>query len=102
MILFARSGCGSCRVGWVWISRRWWSTGYRAVREVLGGSPIGEVAARYGTTRQSVSTWRQRFQQEGMPGLANRSRWPAVEPDPATGRVGGADLRSAAAACPLG
>jgi hypothetical protein len=25
---------------------------YRAVREALGGSPIGEVAARYGTSRQ--------------------------------------------------
>ncbi|MDP9847003.1 IS481 family transposase [Streptosporangium lutulentum] len=53
---------------------------YRAVREVLAGSPIGEVAARYGTSRQSVHTWRQRFQQEGMPGLADRSRRPRTSP----------------------
>jgi transposase InsO family protein len=53
---------------------------YRAVREVLAGSPIGEVAARYGTSRQSVHAWRRRFQQEGMPGLADRSRRPRSSP----------------------
>ncbi|PKV79664.1 transposase InsO family protein [Nocardia fluminea] len=53
---------------------------YRAVCEVLGGSPIGEVAARYGTTRQSVDTWRRRFKQEGMAGLADRSRRPHTSP----------------------
>ncbi len=31
----------------------------------LGGSPIGEVATRYGTTRQSLDSWRTRFKQEG-------------------------------------
>ncbi|MFI8927685.1 transposase [Streptomyces sp. NPDC053474] len=36
---------------------------YRAVREVLGGSPIGEVAARYGMSRQTLHTWRRRFDQ---------------------------------------
>ena len=41
---------------------------YRAVREVLGGSPIGEVAARYGTSRQSLHGWRRRFEMEGMRG----------------------------------
>ncbi|MGW6318975.1 helix-turn-helix domain-containing protein [Streptomyces sp. NPDC055099] len=49
---------------------------YRAVREVLGGSPIGEVAARYGTSRQTLHSWRRRFEQEGMPGLLDRSRRP--------------------------
>jgi transposase-like protein len=39
---------------------------YRAVCEVLGGSPIGEVALRYGTMRQSLDTWRTRFKQEGV------------------------------------
>lgn len=53
---------------------------YRAVCEVLGGSPIGEVAARYGTTRQSVDSWRKRFKQEGMAGLADRSRRPHTSP----------------------
>ena len=47
---------------------------YRAVCEVLGGSPIGEVAVRYGTTRQSLDSLRARFKQEGMAGLVNRSR----------------------------
>ncbi|MEV0705117.1 leucine zipper domain-containing protein [Saccharopolyspora sp. NPDC050389] len=54
---------------------------YRAVCEVLGGSPIGEVAARFGTSRQSLYSWRQRFQQEGMPGLADRSRRPHTSPN---------------------
>lgn len=53
---------------------------YRAVCEVLGGSPIGEVAARYGTTRQSMDTWRKRFTDEGMAGLADRSRRPHHSP----------------------
>lgn len=53
---------------------------YRAVREVLGGSPIGEVAARYGTSRQTLHTWRRRFENEGMPGLLDRSRRPRNSP----------------------
>jgi transposase InsO family protein len=53
---------------------------YRAVREVLGGSPIGEVAERYGTTRQSLHSWRKRFEAEGMPGLVDRSRRPRSSP----------------------
>ncbi|MEV4127184.1 IS481 family transposase [Nocardia sp. NPDC049707] len=53
---------------------------YRAVCEVLGGAPIGEVAARYGTTRQSLDTWRKRFRAEGVPGLADRSRRPHTSP----------------------
>ncbi|MEU9110151.1 helix-turn-helix domain-containing protein [Streptomyces xanthophaeus] len=53
---------------------------YRAVREVLGGSPIGEVAARYGTSRQTLHSWRRRFEQEGMPGLPDRSRRPRTSP----------------------
>lgn len=35
---------------------------YRAAREVLGGSPIGEVAERYGTTRRSLHSWRKRLE----------------------------------------
>jgi transposase InsO family protein len=53
---------------------------YRAVREVLGGSPIGEVAARYGTSRQSLHGWRKRFELEGVPGLADRSHRPHSNP----------------------
>ncbi|KWT63519.1 transposase [Streptomyces albus subsp. albus] len=46
----------------------------------MEGSPIGEVAARYGTSRQSLHTWRRRFEQEGMSGLLNRSRRPRRSP----------------------
>jgi transposase InsO family protein len=53
---------------------------YRAVREVLGGSLVGEVAERYGTSRQSLHSWRKRFEAEGMPGLADRSRRPKTSP----------------------
>jgi transposase InsO family protein len=53
---------------------------YRAVLEVLSGAGIGEVAARYGTSRQSLHTWRQRFQEEGRPGLFDRSRRPHHSP----------------------
>ena len=53
---------------------------YRAVREVLNGSPIGEVAERYGTTRQSLHSWRKRFEADGMPGLVDRSRRPRSRP----------------------
>lgn len=53
---------------------------YQAVREVLGGSPIGEVAARYGTSRQTLRSWRRRFEQEGMSGLLDRSRRPRNSP----------------------
>jgi transposase InsO family protein len=53
---------------------------YRAVREVLGGSLIGEVAERYGTTRQSLHSWRKRFEAEGLPGLVDRSRRPKSSP----------------------
>lgn len=53
---------------------------YRAVREVLAGSPIGEVAVRYGTSRQSLHAWRERFQREGIPGLTDRSRRPKRSP----------------------
>jgi transposase len=53
---------------------------YRAVCEVLGGSPIGEVAVRYGTTRQSLDSWRARFKQERMAGLADRSPRPHSSP----------------------
>lgn len=53
---------------------------YRAVREALAGSPVGEVAARYGTSRQSLHTWRKRFEAKGMAGLAERSRRPRSSP----------------------
>jgi transposase InsO family protein len=70
---------------------------YRAVREVLGGSPITEVAARYGTSRQSLHAWRRRFEEEGLPGLSDRSRRPQSSPGrlPAEAEAAICDLRRA-------
>ena len=50
------------------------------MREVLEGSPIGEVAQRYGTSRQSLDVWRKRFLAEGLPSLTDRSRRPRSSP----------------------
>ena len=47
-----------------------------AVREVLAGAPVTEVAARAGVTRQSVHTWVVRYLSEGVAGLADRSHRP--------------------------
>ncbi len=53
---------------------------YQAVREVLAGSPITKVAAQYETSRQSLHTWRSRFEADGKPGSADRSRRPRCSP----------------------
>jgi len=46
---------------------------YRAVFEVGAGIPVSEVAERYGVSRQSVHTWLQRYRQDGIAGLEDRS-----------------------------
>jgi len=46
---------------------------YRAVLEAGAGVPVTEVAERYGVSRQSVHTWLQRYRQEGITGLEDRS-----------------------------
>src|SRR5215472_12913746 len=46
---------------------------YRAVLEVGAGVPVTEVAERYGVSRQSVHTWLQRYRQDGIAGLEDRS-----------------------------
>ncbi|MER5201480.1 hypothetical protein ACWD3J_49530 [Streptomyces sp. NPDC002755] len=48
---------------------------YRAVREVLG-----EAAARYDTSRQTLHSWRRRSELEGMPGLLGPLSAPAKQP----------------------
>jgi transposase len=53
---------------------------YRAVLEVRDGQPVSEVAARYGVSRQSVFTWRVRYESEGLDGLKERSRRPHTSP----------------------
>ena len=53
---------------------------YRAVMEVLDGSPVSEVAVRYGVSRQSVYSWRDRYAAGGIDGLRDGSRRPRTSP----------------------
>ena len=50
---------------------------YQAVLAVIrDGLSIVEVANRFGVSRQSVHSWLLRYEQEGMPGLTERSHRP--------------------------
>jgi len=53
---------------------------YHTVMEVLAGAPVTEVAERFGVSWQVVHKWRRRYESEGLPGLAERSRRPKVCP----------------------
>jgi transposase InsO family protein len=53
---------------------------YRAVLEVLDGSPVSEVAIRYGVSRQSVYSWKARHAAAGVDGLREASRRPRTSP----------------------
>ncbi len=53
---------------------------YRAVVEVLSGTPVIEVAERYGVARQTVHRWLARYRAEGLDGLADRSHAPRQHP----------------------
>jgi transposase InsO family protein len=48
--------------------------------EVLDGSPVSEVAVRYGVSRQSVYSWRDRYKAGGIDGLRDASRRPRTSP----------------------
>lgn len=52
----------------------------RAVTEVNDGAPVGEVAERYGVTRQTVTAWRKRYEAGGLDALADQSRRPHSSP----------------------
>ncbi|MEU5426867.1 IS481 family transposase [Streptomyces olivoreticuli] len=53
---------------------------YRAVLESLDGSPISEVAQRYGVSRQSIYTWKAKYAAGGFEGLREVSRRPRTSP----------------------
>lgn len=53
---------------------------YRAVLEVLDGSPVGEVAVRYGVSRQSVHAWKGKYMAGGIDALREASRRPRTSP----------------------
>ncbi|WP_445160099.1 helix-turn-helix domain-containing protein [Mycobacterium sp. Dal123C01] len=52
----------------------------RAVTEVNDGAPVGEVAERYGVSRQTVAAWRKRYEAGGLDALADHSRRPHSSP----------------------
>jgi transposase len=53
---------------------------YRAVLEVLDGTPVTEVAERFGVARQTVHRWVARYRESGIDGLADRSHAPKAHP----------------------
>jgi transposase len=53
---------------------------YRAVLEVLDGTPVTEVAERFGVARQTVHRWVARYREGGLDGLADRSHAPKAHP----------------------
>ena len=53
---------------------------YRAVMEVLDGSPVSEVAVQYRVSRQAVYAWRDRYAAGGIDGLRDGSRRPRTSP----------------------
>jgi len=54
---------------------------YDAVLAVVrDGLSVGEVAAAFGVTRQSIYRWMQRYEEGGLPALAERSHRPRTCP----------------------
>ena len=49
---------------------------YLAVREVLEGAKVTDVATRYGVDRPTVHRWLLRYANEGLGALADRSSRP--------------------------
>jgi transposase InsO family protein len=66
-----------------------------AVRAVLGGARVTEVAAAVGVSRQTLHAWVMRYLLDGVSGLADRSHRPASCPHetPESVRVRVAELR---------
>jgi transposase len=60
---------------------------YHAVMEVAAGVPVTQVAARYGVSRQSVHSWVRKYEQSGLPGLADGSHRPASCPHRIAGEL---------------
>ena len=56
-----------------------------AVRAVLAGAKVTEVAAAVGVSRQSVHAWMTRYLAEGLAGLADKSHRPKSCPHQVTG-----------------
>ena len=65
---------------------------YRAVLEVLDGSPVGEVAVRYGVSRQAVHAWKGKYMTGGIEALREASRRPRTSPTRVQAAVEGAGV----------
>jgi transposase InsO family protein len=61
---------------------------YQAVLEVLDGIPVTEVAQRFGVARQTVHRWLARYRENGLAGLADRSRAPTARPWRVSAEIG--------------
>ncbi|MCJ0872551.1 IS481 family transposase [Streptomyces sp. AP-93] len=70
---------------------------YRAVLEVLDGSPVSEVAIRYGVSRQTIYAWKAKHEAGGLDGLKERSRRPHNSPNrlPAAAEALACEMRRA-------
>ncbi|WP_123028655.1 IS481 family transposase [Mycolicibacterium stellerae] len=55
-------------------------TRLRAVTEVNDGAPVGEVAERFGVSRQTITAWRKRYEAGGLDALVDQSRRPHSSP----------------------
>lgn len=58
-----------------------------AVRAVLSGAKVTEVATAIGVSRQSVHSWVARYLAEGLAGLADRSHRPGFCPHQVVGEA---------------
>jgi transposase len=72
---------------WLWFSCLLSSSGLDAVRAVLAGAQVKEVASSLGVSRQSVHGWLAGYLVKGVPGLADRSRRPRLSRHQAAGVV---------------
>ena len=48
---------------------------------MLDGSPVSEVAVRYGVSRQTIYTWKAKHEADGLDGLKEKSRRPRTSPN---------------------
>ncbi|KQU58154.1 hypothetical protein ASG84_16030 [Rhodococcus sp. Leaf278] len=46
---------------------------FEAITEVDDGSPVSDVAERFGVSRQTVTAWRKRYENSGLDGLIDSS-----------------------------
>lgn len=53
---------------------------YRAILQVLAGTPVVEVAEQFGVSRQAVHRWVGWYRDQGLDGLADRSHRPQQHP----------------------